>query len=107
MIAFSTYPTERYGFILNMSYNFSNEFFQTGTIDFENNMGIYVLDVLMDITLSGLYVGHFGSMTNVLLGTVYNAITDSAIDIAQTHLWFSPQAQQKLQQELHGQRAVA
>ncbi len=68
---------------------------------------IYKGTALIDTTLSGLYVGHFGSMTNVLLGTMYNAITDSAIDIAQIYLWFSPQAQQKLQQELHGQSVMA
>ena len=38
---------------------------------------------------------------------LYTAVTDCVVDIAQTYLLFSPQAQQRRQQEFYGQIAVA
>ena len=75
-------------------YNVTNKIFQSGSFS-KDNLGLYAADVLMDMTYSMLYVGHFGKIGGNL-GNLLNGLTDSTIDILQTYLFFSPQAQQRI-----------
>ena len=50
----------------------------------------------MDMVFSMLYVGYFGSLSKIS-GTLFNGITDGVIDIVQTHLFLTPEAQQQIE----------
>ena len=78
-------------------YNLGNEFFQTGTLT-TNNLGLYAADVMMDVTYSMLYVGYFSGFSNQFLSTFLGGTTDSIIDVIQTPLFFSPNAQRRIRQ---------
>ena len=77
-------------------YNFANEWFQTGTVT-TDNLGLYTVDVIMDMTYSMLYIDYFNnSISNGLVGMILVGATDSFIDILQTILYFSPTAQKRV-----------
>ena len=77
-----------------MIYDVTNEIFQTGTLD-TNNLGLYLADTMMDVALSMLYLDKVGSIANSLIGATVGGVIDAGVDIIQTSLYFSPQAQQK------------
>jgi len=78
-----------------MIYDITNEIFQTGTFDI-NNLGLYVVDTFMDVTLSLLYLDKVGSIANPFISAAVGGTIDAVVDIIQTPLYFSPQAQQRI-----------
>ncbi len=78
-----------------MIYDITNEIFQTGTFD-KNNLGLYIADTIMDIGLSMLYLDKVGSIANQFISATIGGVIDSCIDIIQTTLFLSPQAQQEI-----------
>ena len=77
-------------------YNFTNEWFQSGTIT-TDNLGLYAADVMMDLTFSMLYIDYFNNgISNNIVGMILGGATDSFVDIAQTFLYFSPTAQRRI-----------
>ena len=77
-------------------YNFTNEWFQSGTIT-TDNLGLYAADVMMDLTFSMLYIDYFNNgISNNIVGMILGGATDSFVDISQTFLYFSPTAQRRI-----------
>lgn len=74
-------------------YNFANEWFQMWTVT-TDKLGLYTVDVTMDLTYSMLYIDYFNnSFSNGLVGMILVGATDNFIDLLQTILYFSPTAQ--------------
>ena len=81
-------------------YDVLNELFQTGKVE-SNNIPLYVADVVMDMTYSLLYVGYFGEFAKPILGSSLSVITDSGVDILETYLFFSPNAQKRIRSGIY------
>ena len=86
--------------VSSAAYDVLNEWFQTGTVC-TNNLGLYAVDVMMDIVYSMLYAGGLNDLSNK--GTVWKIISsalggfiDSSIDIVQTAIFFSPNARERI-----------
>ena len=77
------------------TYNLLNELFQTGSIS-TDNLGIYFADVTMDVIFSMLYVDRINNISSAVLSSMAFGFVDSAIDLAQTKLFLSPQAQREI-----------
>ena len=78
-----------------MIYDITNEIFQTGTFDI-NNLGLYIADTFMDVTLSLLYLDKVGSIANLFVSTAVGGAIDAGVDIIQTPLYFTSEAQQRI-----------
>lgn len=78
-----------------MIYDITNEIFQTGTFDI-NNLGLYLADTFMDVTLSLLYLDKVGSIANLFISTAVGGAIDAGVDIIQTPLYFTSEAQQRI-----------
>ena len=90
----------RFGIVLargisSLTYDFANEFFQTGTWNVDN-FGVYFAETSMDIAFSMLYTGYFANMKNNLIGNILSGFTDSVVDVIQTYLFLTPQAQKRI-----------
>jgi hypothetical protein len=88
--------------ISSFTYNMLNEKFQTGKIDVNSNLGLYMFDVLQDMMFSVLYYDGLTSIcggSDIVGGLVFGSV-DSGVDIVQTLLMFSPQAQQRIRESL-------
>ena len=80
----------------SMTYNVLNELFQTGSVS-TDNLGIYLADVMMDVTLSMLYIDKLGDLTNKVVAASLTGIIDSIVDITQTAMFFTQAAHQKIE----------
>ena len=78
-----------------MIYDITNEIFQTGTFDI-NNLGLYVADTMMDVALSMLYLDKVGSIANKFISAAVSGAIDAGVDIIQTPLYFTSEAQQRI-----------
>ena len=78
-----------------MIYDITNEKFQTGTFDI-NNLELYIADTFMDVTLSLLYLDKGGSIANLFISTAASGAIDAGVDIIQTPLYFTSEAQQRI-----------
>ncbi len=76
-------------------YDITNEVFQTGSFDI-NNLGLYIADTIMDVGLSIIYLDKVGSIVNPFVSATVGGLIDSGVDVMQTVLYFSPQAQQSI-----------
>ena len=79
----------------SMTYNVFNELFQTGSVS-TDNLGIYLADVMMDVTLSLLYFDKVGGLANKVVATSLTGMIDSIVDITQTAMFFTQAARQKI-----------
>ena len=77
------------------SNDISLELFQTRNFDVDN-LGLYIADTVIDICFSTLYLDKISKVSNVLLGTAVGGTIDAVVDIVQTCLLLSPQAQQRI-----------
>ena len=80
-----------------MIYDITNEIFQTGTFDI-NSLGLYIADTFMDVTLSLLYLDKVGSIANPFIRSAVGGAIDAGVNIIQTPLYFSLQAQQRIRE---------
>ena len=83
--------------VSTMTYDVLNEWFQTGSVDVDN-IGIYIVDTTMDVAYSTLYLDKVQSIGNLLIGTAVNGVIDGVVDIIETELFLSPQAQQRIRE---------
>ena len=58
--------------------------------------GLFVTQAVMDMCFSGLYAGYFGNIANTVLANFFNALTDGIVDVIQTELYFTPEAQNRI-----------
>ena len=80
-------------------FNILNEVFQTGGFD-PKNLGIYAVDVALDVMLSASIYTRYKKTT--IASTVYRNVGDIFVDIIENHLFFSPEAQSRLQMSYSG-----
>ena len=78
-----------------MVYDITNEIFQKGKFDI-NNLDLYVADTFMDVTLSLLYLDKVGSIANKFISAAVGGAIDAGVDIIQTPLYFTSEAQQRI-----------
>ena len=78
-----------------MIYDITNEVFQTGTFDI-NNLGLYVADMMMDVVYSTLYLGKVSSIANPFISAIVGGTIDAVVDIIQTPLFLTPEAQERI-----------
>lgn len=78
-----------------MIYDITNEISQTGKFDI-NNLDLYVADTFMDVILSMLYLDKVSGIANPFLSAALGGTLDAVIDIIQTPLFFTPEAQERI-----------
>ena len=78
-----------------MIYDITNEVFQTGTFKI-NNLGLYVVDMMMDVVFSALYLGKVNSIASPFISAIVGGTIDAVVDIIQTPLYFTPEAQERI-----------
>ena len=78
-----------------MIYDITNEIFQTGKFDI-NNLDLYVADTFMDVVLSMLYLDKVSSIANPFISAALGGTLDAIVDIIQTPLFFTPEAQERI-----------
>ena len=79
-----------------LAYSFTNEYFQTRTID-KMNVGLYFFDASFDMLFSGVAYGENGkAFSNKIIQATVGGAVDALTDIVQTHIYLTPQAQQRM-----------
>ena len=63
---------------------------------YDTESGLYFAETTMDMAFSMLYVGYFNGIANKTLGTALNSLVDGAVDVIQTYLYLTPNAQNRI-----------
>ena len=61
-------------------------------------MGLYLVDTMLDVTYSGLYLEKINNIANPFLSSIIGGAIDSGVDIIETKLFLSPQAQYRIRE---------